>query len=235
MTNLLSFLRERRRALAGLGVAVALLAAAGVLVWPLRRFADPRPALTRAPDEATARAEFQRRHPGEKPLNWRIGEIAEQFYREQPMGKFVLGLTPGKWGNDCSDFVDCIADEALGARARFHRGSREHLIGSDATRYFVYRAADQRNTPQPGDFVLVRHSPWYAPSEEACWHVGAVGADGQVYDFVKLISWPSARYGRHDYAWFTRHCGPGEVLLGRLRPQYRYELQPIVIPLKGHV
>jgi hypothetical protein len=65
--------------------------------------------------------------------------------------------------------------------------------------------------------------------------VGVLGTDGQVYDFVKLVSWPEARYGRHPFAWFVRHCGPGEVALGRLRPQYRYLLEPIVVPAQGHV
>ncbi|MCS6861302.1 MAG: hypothetical protein NZT92_13380, partial [Abditibacteriales bacterium] len=68
-------------------------------------------------DESGAREKFLREHPNEKPLNWAIGKVAMEFYKSRPMGKFVLHQ------NDCSDFVECIIDEALGVQARFKRGS----------------------------------------------------------------------------------------------------------------
>ncbi len=180
--------------------------------------------------ERWARAEFFRRHPTEEPLNWRLAETAVALHRLRPMGKFVLAVQPGEWGNDCSDFVDCAIDEALGARARCFRGSRHHLVGLDA-RYFACDAWDGRAPVQPGDAVLVRHSPWYDPDPEAAWHIGLIGSDGMVYDFAKLRSWSQPRYGRNSFAWFVRYSpDPGEVLIGRLRPQYRYRITPIPVP-----
>ena len=180
--------------------------------------------------EHWGRAEFYRRHPDEKPLNWRLAETAVRLHNLRPMGKFVLSVTPGKWGNDCSDFVDCVADEALGARARCFRGSPDHLLGTDP-RYFAYFPWDGRMPVMPGDLVEVRHSPWYDPDPDAGWHVGMLGPDGMVYDFAKLRSWTEPRYGRNSFAWFVRFSrGPGEVVLGRLRPEYRYRIENIPIP-----
>jgi hypothetical protein len=180
--------------------------------------------------EQWARSEFYRRHPGEKPLNWRLAEAAVRMHDLRPMGKFVLSVTPGKWGNDCSDFVDCIADEALGARARCLRHSPDHLIGTDS-RYFEHVPWDGNAPVLPGDLVEVRHSPWYEPNPQAPWHVGMLGPDDMVYDFEKLVSWPEPRYGRSPFTWFVRFSpGSGEVVLGRLRPQYRYRIDDIPIP-----
>ncbi len=141
------------------------------------------------------------------------------------MGKFVLGLrTPG---NDCSDFVACCIDEGLGVGARFKRGSDRHLLGENRLLFerFVWRPG---RTVMPGDTVDVRHSPWYPPNDRSCWHCGLVGSDGRVYDFTKLMSWPEPRYGRHTFAEFIRHCGePGEVVIERLRWQYRYQAVPL--------
>jgi hypothetical protein len=182
--------------------------------------------------ERWARTEFSRRHPGEKPLNWRLADTAVRMHDLRPMGKFVLSVTPGKWGNDCSDFVDCIADEALGARARCFRGSRDHLIGTDSP-YFEHFIWDGRAPVLPGDVVEVRHSPWYDPDPRGCWHVGMRGPDGLVYDFEKLRSWPEPRYGRIPFPRFIRFSrGPGEVVLGRLRPQYRYRIEEVPVPLE---
>jgi hypothetical protein len=179
--------------------------------------------------ERWARAEFYRRHPGEKPLNWRLAETAVTMRRLRPMGKFVLAVQPGQWGNDCSDFVDCIADEAFGARARCFRGSPDHLLGTDP-RYFVYFVWDGRSPVMPGDLILVRDSPWYEPNPEAAGHIGIVGPDQLVYDFAKLRSWSQPRYGRTSFSWFVRYSRqPGEVLIGRLRPQYRYLIEAIPV------
>jgi hypothetical protein len=210
-----------------------LLAAAGVGLagWHLGRLsptAAPR-ALSPVPYEAWARREFVRRYPGEKPLNWRLAETAVRLHRERPMGRFVLGVEPGVWGNDCSDFLDCVVDEALGVGARCFRGGRNHRIGTDP-RYFHYFYWDGREPLQPGDLISVRHSPWYDPDPDAAWHVGMLGPDGRVYDFVKLRRWSEARYGRNPLGWFLRYSrGPKEVLVGRLRPQYRYRLEPIPV------
>lgn len=183
--------------------------------------------------ERWAREQFMRRHPGEKPLNWAVAEAAVRFHEMKPMGRFVLGLTPGEWGNDCSDFVECAIDEGLGVGARFNRGSDEHLYGRDRRLWDgFYRRPDL--AVQPGDVVAVRHSPWYAPYEEAAWHVGIVGADGMVYDFVKLRSWKDARYGRNDFDWFVRHSlGPQQVIIRRLAAKYRYLIEPLPEPDPG--
>ncbi|HEY3396437.1 MAG TPA: hypothetical protein VGM19_02160 [Armatimonadota bacterium] len=229
---------NQRRILAVLAGALALAGVAALAAHLLPPSSLPRAYLPPAPGsaryEAWAAAQFAQRHPGEQPLNWRLARTAERFYRQQPMGKFVLSVTPGQWGNDCSDFVDCVVDEALGAGARCLRpGQRNHTLGSEAScfRYFVGAG---RAPALPGDLVQVRHSPWYERSETACWHVGIVGADGMVYDFVKLMRWDQARYGRHPYAWFVAHStGPREVIIGRLRPEYRYRLREISLPPRG--
>ena len=225
--------RWRTTRLVGLGLVAVLLGGALASVGVSRYRASLRPArtyLSPAEYERWARGEFARLHPGEKPLNWRLAEAAVRLHRLQPMGKFVLGIKPGVWGNDCSDFVDAVADEAFGVKARCLRGSTQTLIGTDP-RYFAYLPGDGKAPVQPGDLVEVRHSPWYEPNPDACAHVGIVGADGMVYDFAKLRSWSQARYGRTPVAWFVRHSQqPGEVLIGRLRPQYRYLIEPIPPP-----
>ena len=171
--------------------------------------------------EKWARAEFQRNHPGEKPLNWRLAEVAKQFHEEQPMGRFVLHK------NDCSDFVACIVDEALGATARFNRDSDQHLLGekSGLTRSWNW-VPD--GVVQPGDIISVRHSPWYPPRENSIWHVGVIGPEGHVYDFVKLKQWKRGRYGCNTFDWFVRHSlDPGEVRLWRLKAKYRYLIERV--------
>jgi hypothetical protein len=186
--------------------------------------------MTSAQYEAWARAEFERRHPGEKPLNWAIGQAAVEIYRQRPMGKFVLGVTPGVWGNDCSDFVACAVDEGLGVGARFRRRSNWHLLAPDPRLWQELRWHPGEPV-QVGDVVVVRHSPWYEPTDAACSHVGIVGADGMVYDFTKLRRWPEARYGRSEFAWFVHNSRrPGEVTLRRLKPQYRYRIVPLPPP-----
>ena len=215
-----------------LGLAVLMVAAAlGWMAWSRHRGRPP--IISPAQFEVYARARFLREHPGEKPLSWAVGAAAARFYRTRPMGRFRLSLTPGVWGNDCSDFVECAIDEGLGVKARFRRGSRLHLVGDDS-RYFEHRWWDRTWPLRPGDVVSVAHSPWYEPYEGANWHVGVVGTDGLVYDFVKLRRWRDARYGRHTPEWFVQHStARRSVLIGRLRPQYDYLLQP-VSPGRGH-
>lgn len=208
-----------------------ILLALGVLLWqappdqaprpparPLRHYRPPTPW---AVDEAWARRKFQAEHPNEKPLNWAIGQVAVRFYRTRPMGRFILHE------NDCSDFVECVIDEALGVQARFKRGSTEHRIGERAG-VFDYWDWEPGQAIQPGDVVHVAHSPWYAPQPDSIGHVGVVGADGQVYDFVKLRRWRQARYGRHSFEWFVRHSrGPHQILIGRLKREYRYRVRAL--------
>lgn len=224
---------KARRAVGAVLIGLALLAVGGGVLW-WRGWLAPGPRLM-SPEayETYARERFAREHPGEKPLRLVIGETAERFYRARPMGKFVLSLRWGQWGNDCSDFVECVVDEALGVGARFKRGSQQHLVGTGA-RFFGDVPWDRVSPLLPGDILAVAHSPWYRPYEGANWHVGIVGADGQVYDFVKLKRWPEARYGRNSVRWFVRHAtGPDEVTVGRLRPEYCYKLREVV-PGGGH-
>jgi hypothetical protein len=171
--------------------------------------------------ESWAREKFLREHPQEKPLNWAIGKVAMEFHKSQPMGKFVLHQ------NDCSDFVECAIDEALGVKARFNRGSDVHLIGlrSDVFDSWYWTPGE---AVMPGDVLSVEHSPWYTPYEGAIWHVGVVGADGMVYDFTKLRRWRGAKYGRHPFEWFVRRSySEGGVIIGRLKPEYRYKVKPV--------
>jgi hypothetical protein len=213
---------RRRRALILLILAGLLL-----LVWRLapRHGGGPAALLPLAPlTEAQARAEFLRAHPGEKPLNWRIAEVAEEFHRTQPMGRFVLDK------NDCSDFVDCIADEALGVGARFRRNSDQHLYAGRRD-VWQWRYWDRRSPLLPGDIVSVRHSPWYAPHETLHSHVGVIGTSGQVCDFTKLISWRTARYGHNPVSWFVRNSpGATEIVIQRLAPEYRYMVRELPGP-----
>ncbi len=176
------------------------------------------------PYEEWARKDFYRSHPGEKPLNWKIAAKAEEFYRTEPMGRFVLHE------NDCSDFVDSVIDDALGAKARFRRDSEDHLLAwrRSPWDWFYW---DREHPLLPGDEISVEHSPHYAPHEGAIRHCGIVGTDGHVYDWTKLKSWGSDRYGRHSVEWFTRHSpNPKGVIVRRLKPQYRYRVEPLPIP-----
>ncbi|MGD9494700.1 MAG: hypothetical protein AB7Y46_00190 [Armatimonadota bacterium] len=172
--------------------------------------------------ERWARQRFEERFPGSRPLNWRIAEAAERFHRERPMGRFVLHE------NDCSDYIGCIIDEALGPGARFRRHSADHALcgegGALPGWLFETRSLAQVDAVQPGDVIGVRHSPWYSPHEGSIGHVGVVGSDGHVLDFTKLRSWPQARYGHSEFAWFIRHNTPDEVRVGRLRPEFRYRV-----------
>ena len=171
--------------------------------------------------EVAARRAFYRDHPGEKPLNWAIGRTAERFHRQRPMGRFRLHA------NDCSDYVDCIIDEALGAKARFRRDSTQHVL-SPRRRLWDLTYWDRHEPLLPGDVISVEHSPHYEPYEGAIRHVGVLGADGRVYDWSKLKSWPTDRYGRNSVAWFTRHSpGPRGVVIQRLKPEYRYRARAV--------
>jgi hypothetical protein len=181
--------------------------------------------------ERWARDVFKRRHPDGRPLNWRIARVAEQFRRAEPMGRFILNE------NDCSDFVGCVIDEALGVGARFNRDSDEHILCGEGGRvrrwlFESYRLPN-RGVVQPGDIVHVRHSPWYPPTEDSMGHVGVIGPEGQVIDFCKLKSWSKARYGRTDFEWFIHHNELKQVVISRLRPQYRYCLIGVSSSIEG--
>lgn len=213
-----------------LGVLVGLaVLSAGALVFAPRAIEDLRLHAVRRVDvaafEREARSLFEQRYPGEKPLNWRIAEVADRFHARQPMGRFVLHE------NDCSDFVGCVIDEALGPGARFNRGSDEHALCGEGGRapsaLFERRRLPQVGAVQPGDIVHVRHSPWYPPHDDSIGHVGVVGTDGSVIDFSKLKIWPSARYHQVDFEFFIRHNEPDEVVIGRLRPEFRYRVAEI--------
>lgn len=213
-----------------LGIASGLaLLGAGAWVFARAEVGDLRLRVVRHVDdgafEREARRLFEERYPGEKPLNWRIAETADRLYRERPMGRFVLHE------NDCSDFVGCVIDEALGPGARFNRGSDDHALagkgGAPPSALFEHRRLPQVGAVQPGDIVHVAHSPWYPPHDDSIGHVGVVGADGRVVDFSKLKSWPTARYHQVEFEVFTRHCSPDEVVISRLRPEFRYRVLEI--------
>lgn len=216
-----------------IGLLLALAFAIGVLAELRAKLpvAAPRlPPLPGTPTDAELRSRFERQHPGERPLNWAIAEAAAAFCDSQPMGRFQLAVKLGQWGNDCSDFVACAIDEGLGAKARFHRNSDQHLLGDDR-RLFESFWLHPGDAAQPGDVLSIRHSPWYQPYDGACWHCGVIGPDGQVYDFTKLKSWSKARYGRNSVAWFTRHSrGKHQILVERLRAEYRYRAKPLPTP-----
>jgi hypothetical protein len=210
-----------------IGAAVVISLVGGALLLA-RRSARVGPVIyapaAMAEREAKARARFLREHPGEQPLNVAIARAAVEFYKTRPMGKFILGIGPDDIGNDCSDFAKSAVDEGLGLRARFKRGSDRHLIGDDL-RYQYEFAWDHASDLLPGDTLIVEHSPWYEPHPDTCRHVGVIGTDGYVYDFVKLKVWKEARYGRHALAWFVRNSpGPAQVWVRRLLPEYRYRL-----------
>lgn len=213
---------------------IAIIAAGAIAVQGYRWHQGLVPPWLRpsplALTEAAARGRFLREHPGEKPLNHQIGGAAVALYKTKPMGKFVLGLGYPDNGNDCSDFVACAIDEGLGVKARFKRHSRRHLVAQD-WRYFESFNWDRSTPLLEGDTLAVAHSPWYAPYPGACWHVGIIGSDGMVYDFVKLKRWAGPRYGRHCVDWFVRHAtGRDQIVIGRLRPLYRYRLADIDPP-----
>jgi len=184
---------------------------------PVRIQAPPGPKI---PYEQWARQEFERNHPGGKPLNWKIAETAEAYVQAQPMGKFVL------YSNDCSDFADSVLDDALGLRARFRRNSKYHLAAVDNIwQFFDWEPGISLI---PGDEINVRHSPHYPPSSGEVRHCGVVGPDGMVYDWTKLKRWRTHRYGRHSVAWFTQNArGAHEITVRRLLPQYRYMIEPV--------
>lgn len=202
-------------------VAVPTAALLAVLLDPRERI--PRwdaSARRLVPYEAWARSRFYREHPGEKPLNWRLGEKAVEFSQQQPLKPFVLHQ------NDCSDFVACIVDAALGAEPRIEYQRGKHTF---IRRHIWNRRYWRRGMAvQPGDIVSVAHSPWYDPYEGAIWHVGVLGSDGAVRDFTKLKSWRQARYGSHTFEEFIRHSkAPRQVIIWRLKPAYRYLLKPV--------
>jgi hypothetical protein len=218
-------MRRRASCLAILAVLLTVVVIGGWLTYSHWR---GRPVtMSEAEFEAYARQRFASEHPGEQPLDFAIGAAAERFSKAKAMGKFVLSLESGKWGNDCSDFVNCSIDEGLSLKARFKRGSDRHLVGESLT-HFRYVPWDRRSPLRPGDVVSVAHSPWYRPYKGANWHVGLVGTDGLVYDYVKLKSWRGPRYGRHTPAWFIRHS-PGKlsVVVTRLRTEYAYRLKAV--------
>jgi hypothetical protein len=219
---------RRRRALrlvacaALLGLIFLVVAKRDLLAWvSLSRLAGSR-LMTEQEYERWARQQFEAKYPGQKPLNWRIANTAKRFHAEKPMGKFVLHK------NDCSDFVDCILDDALGPKARFRRNSDQHVVANTPglMRSFYWTQGDPA---LPGDILTVIHSPWYPPHEPPdIAHIGVVGPEGTVYDFTKLRSWRSARYGEHEFTWFVRHCAePQEVIITRLRPEFRYRVRPL--------
>jgi len=124
-----------------------------------------------------------------------------------------------------------VLDDALGAKARFRRGSERHILADEPSLWEFYRW-EPTSALMPGDEVAVRHSPHYPPSDEAPWHRGIIGTDGMVYDWTKLKSWSGPRYGRYPIDWFLRYShGRNEVIVRRLRPAYRYGIEPI--PLHG--
>ncbi len=215
---------------AALAILAVLIAGAVVLWSGFEPIGMQRPRVSMSPMspeeyERWAREHFLKHHPDEKPLNWAIARTAVAFHKSKPMGKFVLHE------NDCSDFVGCIVDHALGAGARFERNSEHHALcgagGSVPRRLFRTRWLSDIDAVQPGDVIGVRHSPWYPPREESIGHVGVIGADGYVYDFVKLKSWRQARYGRTEFAWFIHNCAPQEVSISRLRAEYRYKVRRV--------
>ncbi len=225
-------IRRVRRAI----ITLVVLGLVGLIAWQLdllawvplpyvvRETVLPR-VMTEAQYERWARQQFYQQFPGQKPLNWRIADWARRYYETKPMGKFVLH------DNDCSDFVDCLVDDALGAKARFRRDSDQHIVMRmpRIMRSFYW----QSGLPvMPGDIVTVTHSPWYPPKEPSpIRHIGVVGPDGCVYDFVKLRSWRTARYGRERFEWFIRHSwNSGEVIITRLRPEYRFRINPLPLP-----
>lgn len=226
--------RSRRRILiAAAVVALAVVLAVAAIIYAGEYPVCNVPGVLAArqtilgDDEEAARRHFYENHPNEKPLNWTIARTAVEYHERRPMGKFTLHQ------NDCSDFTDCIVDEALGYKAREARGSDRHIAMTNRLLWDVI-VWDGAERLLPGDVVSVRHSPWYAPNPRSCGHVGIIGSDGMVYDWTKLIAWDSPRYGRNTVEWFTKNSPtPGNVWVWRLRPRYRYMLDPL--PAAGDV
>lgn len=219
--------RRARRLLAALLVALPVTAWLPQLVGVPPPVQIPLPQPLRPPTEAELRARFMTEHPGELPLNHAIAKAVRELHNEEPMGKFVIGIERGQKGNDCSDFTACAIDDGLGVQARFRRNSDEHLLGE---RYSLFeRFVWTPGTPVlPGDEISVRHSPWYTPYPEACWHCGLMGDDGRVYDFTKLKRWSSPKYCRHTFEEFIRHSkGAGQVIITRLKPEFRYRAKAL--------
>ena len=216
-----------------------LTVAAGALLAPalhrhapaLRRHAPVTlpPVIVPPLTEVTAREHFHHEHPGEPPYHVRIARAAELFHQTRPMGTFVFN-PPSPVHNACSDYCACCVDHGLGVGARFERQSDRHLLG-DRDDLFEDYWWQPGFRLAPGDEVDVRHSPYYPPNPAACWHVGLVGTDGHVYDFSKLKRWPTPRYGRQSFAEFTRNShGEHEIMIRRLRWEYRYGAWPIPKP-----
>jgi hypothetical protein len=210
---------------------IAASAAAWWVAWHPAKETDAAPSaapaesVPRVSFEEWASQEFARRHPNEKPLNWAIARQAEEFRRAEAMGTFVLNR------NDCSDFTDAVLDDALGAKACFRRNSDHHILANEPSLWEFCRW-EPGATLLPGDEIAVRHSPHYAPTDDAPWHRGIVGTDGMIYDWTKLKAWGTDRYGRHELQWFVSNSlGPGEVIVRRLRAVYRYMIEPV--PLHG--
>jgi hypothetical protein len=210
-------------------LVLTIVAASFAVLW----YALPwRPALAtpsfmqdrRTAYERWARKRFYRQWPDQKPLNWRVAAKAEEFHQSQPMGRFVLHE------NDCSDFVDAVVDDALGAKARFRRGSERHMLMRRKHLWDVFYWSWARPL-LPGDIVSVAHSPHYAPYSDAIHHVGVIGTDGKVYDWSRIRGWNSDRYGCHSVEWFTRysHSRKG-VTVWRLKAEYRYRVRALPVP-----
>lgn len=209
-------------------ILLAIICAVGVYaVW---RSGLPIPGATsvarrfRARTEAELRRDFYREHPGEKPLNWLLAEKADAMHAAEPMGKFVLHK------NDCSDYMEAVVDDALGAQARHKRGSDKHILTRTRKLWDVFYW-DGKEPLLPGDQVSVAHSPHYPPKTGSIGHCGIIGSDGKVRDWSKLRSWSSSRYGRNSVEWFTRHAPPPKgVVISRLRAEYRYRARRIPLP-----
>lgn len=211
----------------GLMFAVWVLAAYGHITLPHFSVSEGHPRVLSMEEwEAQCRATFVKEHSGAQPVNWLIGKAAERYYKERPQGKYVLHK------NDCSDFVECLVDDALGAKARFRRDSNQHLAMRGRGLFYTLEWRSGV-TVNPGDVINVRHSPWYAPSASSnISHVGVMGTDGKVYDYTKLRSWKTARYGRVDFDFFIRYSlEPGQVTITRLLPEYKYRIKPTPWPL----
>jgi hypothetical protein len=208
-------------------LVVAVFAVPAAVVWMLLDH-EPADAPVHVPPpvesfdeyERRARSHFYRHHPGQRPLNWEVANVARRMHADRPMGTFSLHE------NDCSDFVDCAIDEALGYGPRYDR--RGGHIGRNLDDLWHTFAWDGAQALVPGDIIRVRHSPWYPPDPDACSHVGLIGPDGMVYDWTKLKSWNQARYNRVSVSEFVRNCRvPGQVWVWRLHPKYRYRIAAI--------
>lgn len=143
----------------------------------------------------------------------KIAATARRFHSTKPMPKFELHK------NDCSDFVACVVDEALGVGARRSAHESHKIIPHRISDNPCFKTFNWRPgiMVRAGDIVQVRHSPYYPRSNDSSiWHVGVVGDDMRVYDFAKIIRWPKARYGAHSFDRFTCNSRPnGEIQISR--------------------